>query len=680
MPLDNSALTNRAYSAITVTKAIDEAGRRKFSGVATSPTPDRLSDVIDPLGARFTNPLVLLRSHDHDCPIGKVTLRKPTAKGIEFDAEIPVITEPGILKDRLDMAWGEIRAGIVNAVSIGFRAVKYAFKEDGGIEFQEIEIYELSTCAVPCQPDAIITQVKALDAQLRRAAGVPEPTLPPNPNVPNPPAASGQKRFAVVRLTPPASGKSQTTQTPEEGKNVKISEKIKRFEEKRAANVAAIAAIHESSDESLNDQQLEEVKNLEAENATIDRELPSLKRIEADLAKGAKPVKPADPDAPLSPTPGVSVKAPEKPAPGIRMARYIRCLGLAHKEKVDVMRVAKNLYGDKDPAVVDFVQKAAGTAIGALNTSTDSSLIGNEGIIGDFVEFLRAQSIIGKFGTNGIPALRSIPFRVPLVSQATGGTAYWVGEGDGKPLTKPTWGRTELAPLKVAAITVSTMELLRDSSPAAERMIRDDLAAAVISRLDVTFVGPSVTANSGVNPASITNGAEEIASTATTDADAIRLEVRSVMNKFIAALNPLTSGVWIMSSSTALALAMMVNTLGQSEFPGININGGTFMGLPVIVSDHVTDYVVLVNASDIWFGDEGGLQIDMSDQTSLQMVAGDDEGSTLNSITPTATQLVSMWQTNSVAFRAERTVNWGRRRTSAVAYISDVDWGGTLLT
>jgi HK97 family phage major capsid protein len=226
---------------------------------------------------------------------------------------------------------------------------------------------------------------------------------------------------------------------------------------------------------------------------------------------------------------------------------------------------------------------------------------------------------------------------------------------------------------------VSTMELLRDSSPAAERMIRDDLASAVISRLDVTFVGPSVTANAGINPASITNGAEAIASTATTDADAIRLEVRSVMQKFIDALNPLTSGAWIMSSSTALALAMMTNTLGQAEFPGININGGTFMGLPVIVSDHVTDYVVLVNAGDIWFGDEGGLQIDMSDQASLQMVAGDDEGATINSVTPTAAQLVSLWQTNSVAFRAERTVNWARRRTSAVAYLTDVDWGGTVL-
>lgn len=663
---------NRAYAMITV-KSIDDKSSnvRKFSGMATTPTMDRVSDTIDPMGAKFATPLPLLRAHNSDQPIGTVTFKKPTAKGIAFEAEIPYVEEPGLLKDRLDMAWGEVKSGIVRAVSIGFNALKYAFKDDGGIEFQEIEILELSTVAVPANAEAIITSVKSLDADARRAAGVKDSPLPVAPDI---------GKFKTVRLTPPASGTSQQTKMPKEG-NMKVSEKIKRFEEKRAANSARIAAIHEESDESLNDSQLEEVKNLEAEIATIDRDLPSLKRVEADVAKGAKPVKPGvgvslDNDE----RPHVVVKTPVKPEPGIRFARFVRCVGLAHKEKMDILRVAKQLYGERDPEVVAFIQKAAGTALGALNSTDDSSLIGNEGVIGDFVEFLRAKTIIGRFGQAGIPNFTRVPFRVPLVSQATGGSAYWVGEGDGKPLTKPTFGRTELAPLKVAAISVATMELLRDSSPAAEAMLRNDLANAVAARLDLSFVGPSVTAVSGVSPASITNGAEEIVSTATTDADAIRNEVRSVMLKFVNALNPLTSGVWMMGSSSALALSMMVNTLGQAEFPGININGGTFMGLPVLVSDHITDYVVLANATDIWVGDDGGLQIDMSDQASLQMVGGDDEGSTQNSITPTATTVVSMFQTNSVAFRAERTMNWARRRTSAVAFISDVDWGGTALT
>lgn len=650
----------RAYSFLTV-KAIDE-DQRIITGIATTPTPDRVGDIVEPKGAEFNLPIPFLWQHNSREPLGHVTKAKVTKDGIEVTCELVKIEEPGKLKDRLDEAWQSIKAGLVRGLSIGFKELEYSFLEDGtyGIRFVKWLWLELSAVTIAANGDCSIQTIKSLDIAAR--------------------AASGKKHSAVVRLNPPGvTGTKQ--QSPKEG-NMKVSEKIKRFEEKRAANLARIAAIHEESDESLNEAQTEEVKNLEAEIATIDRDLPSLKRVEADLAKSAQPVKPgvgvslnADNNQPL-----VVVKAPPKVEPGIRFARYVRCIGLAHKEKMDVLRVAKQLYGERDPDIVDFVQKAAGTAIGALNTTTDSALIGNEGVIGDFVEFLRAQTIIGRFGQNGIPALTRVPFRVPLVSQATGGSAYWVGEGDGKPLTKPSFGRTELAPLKVAAISVATMELLRDSSPAAEAMLRNDLAKAVAARLDLSFIGPSVTAVAGVSPASISNGAEEIASTATTDADAIRNEVRSVMLKFVNALNPLTSGVWIMASSTALALSMMTNTLGQSEFPGITINGGTFMGLPVIVSDHITDYVVLVNASDIWIGDDGGLQIDMSDQASLQMVAGDDEGSTQNAITPTATSVVSMFQTNSVAFRAERTMNWARRRSSAVAYISDVDWGGTVLT
>src|ERR1044072_6999253 len=149
MPLDNSAMINRAYSLITVTKAVDDVDnkRRTFSGMATTPELDRVNDTIDPMGAKFTNPLPLLRAHKSDMPIGTVTFRKATKSGIEFDAEVPVISEPGMLKDRLDMAWGEIKAGLVRAVSIGFRPLKYAFKDDGGIEFQEIEVFELSTVA-----------------------------------------------------------------------------------------------------------------------------------------------------------------------------------------------------------------------------------------------------------------------------------------------------------------------------------------------------------------------------------------------------------------------------------------------------------------------------------------------------------------------------------------------------
>jgi len=52
-----------------------------------------------------------------------------------------------------------------------------------------------------------------------------------------------------------------------------------------------------------------------------------------------------------------------------------------------------------------------------------------------------------------------------------------------------------------------------------------------------------------------------------------------------------------------------------------------------------------------------------------------DSAPTQDSVTPTASTGVSMFQTNSVALRAERYINWQKRRAAAVAYITGVNWG-----
>jgi HK97 family phage prohead protease len=157
----------RAYSLFEV-KAIDD-GRRRFSGWATTPATDRVGDTINPMGVRFKNPLVLLHQHNHNKPIGRADFKRPTAKGIEFDAEIPVVDEDtGELKSRVDTAWGEVKHGLIRAVSVGFRPLKWAYRDDGGIDFEEIECFELSIVSVPALPEAVITSVKSMVPSLSR--------------------------------------------------------------------------------------------------------------------------------------------------------------------------------------------------------------------------------------------------------------------------------------------------------------------------------------------------------------------------------------------------------------------------------------------------------------------------------------------------------------------------------
>lgn len=118
----------------------------------------------------------------------------------------------------------------------------------------------------------------------------------------------------------------------------------------------------------------------------------------------------------------------------------------------------------------------------------------------------------------------------------------------------------------------------------------------------------------------------------------------------------------------------MQNPLGQAEFPGISMTGGELFGLPVIVSEYIPTssagaVVALVNASDIYLGDEGGVDLSMSTEASLQMDNAPDNPTTASTV------LVSLWQRNLVGFRAERAINWARRRASAVAYLTGVNWG-----
>lgn len=474
----------------------------------------------------------------------------------------------------------------------------------------------------------------------------------------------------------------------------KYAEQITAYEAKRGALVGSMDAIMSkaaSEGATLDAAQQEEYDGFAADIKAVDDHLGRLRTMEATTATKATPVNGANTiDAATTRGGQIVVKAQPKMAPGIEFARAVKCYGMAKGIMGEALRIAESAYGENANVVGTLksamknggnlgVQKAAVPAGSTLSGSWAEDLVGDEtGAYADFVEFLRPTTILGKFGTNGIPSLRNVPFRVALVSQTAGGEGYWVGEGKAKPLTSFDFSRTTLEPLKVANIAVLTDEVIRSSSPSAEAIVRDELAKALRQRLDIDFINPNKAASAGVSPASVTNGAATVAAPGTGDADDVRLGVRALMQKFIDADNPPTSGVWIMSTSSALALSMMVNALGQSEFNGLGMNGGTFFGLPVITSEHVGSIVALVNASDIYLGDDGGIQIDLSREASLEMLDGSLLGNSASSPPATGAAMVSMFQTNSVAFRAERIINWARRRTTSVAYLSAVNWGGTV--
>jgi HK97 family phage major capsid protein/HK97 family phage prohead protease len=621
--------TTRAYSLLTFEKAVDE-DQRIIRGIASTPSPDRSNDIVDPAGATFKLPIPLLSQHDHSKPIGEVTEARVTKRGIEITAKIA----KGI--GYVDEAWEQIKQGLIKGLSIGFRALEFEeFKNaDGyGLHFKKWEWFELSAVTVPANAEASILTIKSLAAHGRDDL-------------------TGKPQARVLGKTVSIHSQKAPAMKP-------ISEQIKGFEARKAElSATAQSILAKAADEgrTLDATEEDAYDTAVAEVTAVEKHVARLQAAEKMAVKTAVPVAGETQKAAHASRSGI-ITVKDNLAPGQEFARYVKCLAQAKGNIMQAEQIAAAQYPDSPR--IQTVIKAAVAAGTTSDPTWAAPLVEYTNFTGDFIEFLRPQTILGRFGQGGIPALRSIPFNVRLKGQTSGGAGYWVGEGQAKPLTKVDFNDVELRWAKVANIAVLTDELVRMSTPSAELLVRDSLAQALIARLDVDFVDPAKAAVAGISPASITNGVTPVTASGT-DYDAFKVDAKAMMGNFIAANMPLNSGVWIMQSTQALAFSLMQNALGQAEFPGINMNGGTLLGLPVIVSQHVpTGVVVLAAASEIYLADDGQVMIDASREATLHM---DDA--------PGATATRSMFQNNEIAIRAERYINWAKRRAAAAQVIT----------
>ncbi|HDS7407020.1 phage major capsid protein [Klebsiella pneumoniae] len=637
----------RACTLMTV-KSVNEDDRI-ITGIASTPSPDRDGDIMEPEGAKFRSDTPFLWQHDRSQPIGTCT-PKMVKEGLQITAKLvkPTSDMPSQLVARLDEAWASIKAGLVRGLSIGFRPIEYSFLDEGGIRFLSWDLLEVSAVTIPANAECSIQTVKSFDRQLLAASGTEKPVV---------------KTSKTAGATALKTNKGNNT--------MNISEQIKSFEAKRAALAASLDEVMSKAAEegrTLDAEEEEGYDNTSAEIKSVDAHLKRLRDMESNMASTAKPVSKAasgEINTVSSVAPGI-IRVEPKLEKGIAFARFTKALAAAKGARTEALQIAKNKY--PEDIKLHHVLKAAVSAGTTTDPQWAGALVEYQDFANDFVEYLRPQTIIGKFGTGNIPSLREVPFNIRVPVQTSGGSADWVGQGKPKPLTNFNFETITFGFSKVAAISVLTEELLRFSNPKADVLVRNSLAEAVIARLDVDFVNPAKSEVIGVSPGSITNGATTIPSTGSPDDDST-----AAFQVFIDANLQPTGAVWLMSSSTALALSKRKNALGQKEYPDMTMFGGIFEGLPAIVSQYVGNQLVLVNAPDVYLADEGGVAVDMSSEASLEM----ESAPTHDSVTPTGVELISMWQTNSVAIRAERWINWKRRRTAAVAVISGVNYSSS---
>lgn len=586
----------------------------------------------------------MLWQHDSGQPIGVYDEVREDEKGLFVSGRL-FIDDIAKAKE----AYKLMKDAALTGLSIGYRVLKDSWQEKKRI-LEEVELLEVSVVTFPANNAARVASVKNADERSPQG-----------------------KHGSSVKLSG-VSGK--TVVKINQKRDTEMEKKLKAFREeleRKKEEMVALATKSGEDGQTFDTADQEAFDGLSAEVKSLEGHIKRLEiaqKAAADNAKAVQADAVEDESIAAKARGGVAVtkvRAAAEAVPGLAFARLAKSKALSRIHNQSAHEIAKKMYPD-DPRISNILEKTAVAAGDTTTTTWAANLVGDEtSVFADFAAFLRPATILGKFGTGNIPALRKVPFRTPLLGQTTGGAAYWVGEAEPKGLTKFDFARTTLEPLKIANIAVITKELAQDSSPSAEMLVRDGLRDALMAKLDVDFIGSSV--QSGANsPASITYGVSPVVASGTTAQD-LRNDLKALFATFIAANNPPSTGVLIMNSLTALGISLLYNGLGQREFPEVSMTGGVLLGVPVLVSDHVpSGEVSLVNAQDIYLA-EGEITVDISDQASLQMDTTPDSPPTASTV------LVSLWQHNMIGFLVEKRINYKKRRASAVALLTGASYG-----
>jgi HK97 family phage major capsid protein len=650
-----------------VCKSVDEE-HRLIQGWATTRSVDRGGDIVEPKGLSFNKEIPLFLYHDSRMQVGNAKLGKPTENGVPFEAHLPKISESGNLQDMVNEAWQRVKYNLIKFVSIGFlpNFDKVEAIKGGGYRYLEAEILELSLVPVPMNAEAAITYIKSIDQSVLAALGTEDPT-----------------KSKPLASLPGASGRKSVSLSIIPRQIMTNAERLSGLEAKRAANVARMAELDkQSTDEgrTFNQEEQDEFDTLDSEVKGVDDQIVRVRRmLEIVKAQTIQPVPndtgitmpanvPAGQPVPIRQNSGIQfVKSNLEP--GQTMGRYAMALYRARGNLTDALSIYTNnkSWMDTSPEVAT-VLKAAVAAGDTTTAGWASELVYAQNLANQFIEFLRPKTILGR-----LPGLIPVPFNVRVGSATGGTTGYWVGQGAPIPVSKMTTSSASLGIMKAAGIASITQELAMSSSPSAELLIRNELARAVQVTVDTQFINPNYGGVANVSPASILYGVTPVTPTGTNYA-AMAADIKTLFATAITAELDIEEVVWVMSASTALALSLSLNSLGQPQYPGMSVNGGTFMGRPVIVSSlanvsgspQFSEMIVAVFPSAIFLADEGGVTISVSNEASVQLLDNPTNTST-GSTAPTT--VVSMFQTDSLAVRAIRFITWAKARSQAAAFI-----------
>lgn len=645
---------DRAYSLLNVKGVTEAPNEWVITGIASTPTTDRMGDQVDPMGAKFKTPMPLLWQHDSQQPVGRVEFAKPTKTGIPFVAHLPKVAEAGVLKDRIDEAVQSIKYRLVSAVSIGFRALEGGveqIKGTGGLLFKAWEWLELSLVTIPANSEASITSIKSLDRSLLAATGRTQKDVTTSPG------ASGSANPGHSSNRSPKGNAMKTIQELRDARSTKAarlqelldvkSAESRKFNDDERTEFDALGGEIEDLDDEI------KVKSFHESNIVTAKEVVGTSQRSGSASRGLSFVRKSD---------------PEDKFKGQAFVRGVIAKAVAQLNQSTPGSIAEHRWGKTHPQLVAWIKanEVAGGGTGSGEWGAELVTI-DARYTGDFIEFLYGRTAFDKL------PFREIPANVAVKGQDGEAIGYWVGESKAIPVTKPDFSTVNLTPLKVGALSVVSNDLLRYSTPAAEQLVGDALSQASAKRVDQT-VFSTTAASAGVSPAGLLNGLSAIATTGT-DQAAVLSMINLLYAGFIAGKN--ANDIWfVMNPGQAKAISMLVTALGQQAFPSILRTGGTLLGDNVVVGDNIdASQIIALSPRDIYKIGDTGFEVAVSREATIEQ-RSDPTGATDVPTTMTANPTTNMFQEDSTAIRVTRHINFAKRRSDAVVYTDTADFQG----
>lgn len=244
-----------------------------------------------------------------------------------------------------------------------------------------------------------------------------------------------------------------------------------------------------------------------------------------------------------------------------------------------------------------------------LNTSDDNEIVATNLLANEFIDVLRNSASVMQAGARMLPGLVG-NIAIPKKTAASAGG--WIStEGGPASESEPTFGTVSLSPKTVGAFTDMTRQLILQSTPAVEALVRDDLTQALALAIDKgALEGSGLSGQpTGILNTVGVNKPTAFAAAVPTFAEMVALETA------IAEDNALFGNLaYITDAATYGGLKTKAKDAGSGMFV---LEGGQANGYNVIRTQQATaGNVYFGNFSDCLIGMWGGLDITVDPYTS----------------------------------------------------------------